>query len=92
MNITWALEQDDFNESDRLWCQGLGVNIHEEPLKKDVYLSGHFSYSIHIGRKIRLTTTTPQQETMLKLKYGFRLIEVQRSRDCTSKELKDLDF
>lgn len=73
MKTVWALQKDPFDDTDAIWCRGLGVNIYAEPLRKDVYLSGRISHSINIGWKIRLTTETQRQEDMLKLKYGDRL-------------------
>jgi hypothetical protein len=81
MGVTtiWALEQDKFDESDLSWCRGLGVEIKVEPLCSHVYTHAQISQSVVIGLKIRLTTTCEKQETMLKLKYGSRLIAVNRS-------------
>lgn len=79
MGVTtlWALEQDTFDESDAAWCRGLVVDFKVEPIFGDVYLSGKLSHQIQRGLRIRLTTTCEKQETMLKLKYGPRLIHIK---------------
>lgn len=74
---TWVLKKEDFDAHDALWCRGLDVEYSAEPLNKDVYLSGRINHSIRIGWKIRLYTTTPKQENMLKLKYGSALVEIE---------------
>ena len=79
MITVWALEQDKFDEGDAAWCRGLGVEFKVEPLYQRVYLQGKAVNDIMRGLSIRLTTTCKKQETMLQLKYGYKLIEVQRS-------------
>ena len=74
----WALEQDQFEESDAVWCRGLGVEWTVKPLFGNLYLGGKLSSSVQRGLLIRISTTCERQETMLKLKYGHRLIEIQR--------------
>ena len=73
----WALEQDTFDENDESWCRGLGVDVKVTPLFGDVYMSGKLSHQVKRGLSIRLTTTCEKQETMLKLKYGHKLIHTQ---------------
>lgn len=94
MGITtvWALEQDKFDESDYAWSRGLGVEIKVEPLFGDVYSYGRLVDQVVRGLKIRLTTTCERQETMLKLKYGNRLNEVQRYRNIADEESGRIDF
>lgn len=94
MGITtvWALEQNKFDESDISWCRGLGVEIKVEPLYSNVYSHTRLVRQVCNGLKIRLTTTCEKQESMLKLKYGNRLIEVQRSINLSHDERQQLGF
>lgn len=92
VTVVWALEQDKFDESDLSWCRGLGVEIKVEHLYGNVYTAGSRVHQYIRGLKIRLTTTCEKQESMLKLKYGYRLIEVQRSRDLSYDERQQLNF
>jgi len=88
----WALEQNKFDESDISWCQGLGVEAKVEPLYYNSYINGKLVNQEVDGLSIRLTTTCEKQESMLKLKYGSRLIEIQRSQDLRGEELSRLNF
>ena len=94
MGITtvWALEQDKFDESDVSWCKGLGVEAKVEPLYSNLYSQTQLIRQVVMGLRIRLTTTCKKQETMLKLKYGNRLIEVQRSINLSFDERQQLNF
>jgi hypothetical protein len=93
MNTTvWALEQNKFDESDYSWCKGLGVEIKVDPLYSNVYSHTQLVSQVCNGLRIRLTTTCEKQESMLKLKYGNRLIEVQRSINLSHDESQRLNF
>lgn len=92
MTTVWALDQDKFDESDLSWCKGLGVEIKVEHLYGDVYTAGSRVHRYVRGFKIRLTTTCEKQESMLQLKYGYRLIEVQRSINLSHDERQKLNF
>jgi hypothetical protein len=80
MGVTtiWALEQDKFDDSDQSWCRGLGVEVKVEPLFYRSYINGKMVSQEVNGLRIRLTTTCEKQETMLKLKYGSRLVKVHQ--------------
>lgn len=77
---TWALEHDEFNECDAKWCKGLGVELTIEKLYNHFH-SATGSHSSLSGLSIRIKTTNEKQESMLKLKYGHRLILVSQSFD-----------
>ena len=83
MTVVWGLEQDKFDEGDASWCKGLGVETEVDHLYGDVYLSGKHSHRVFRGLRIRLISTCEKQETMLKLKYGHRLIELQRTQSIS---------
>lgn len=93
MGITtvWALEHDGFNECDAKWCKGLGVEVKIDSLYNHFYTATG-SHSYVTGLSIRIKTTSEKQETMLKLKYSHRLIEVQRSVTLSYNECKELKF
>lgn len=94
MGITtlWALEQDKFDEADLAWCKGLGVEVTVEPLYGDVYTGGNRTRQYVRGLRIRIKTTCEKQESMLQLKYGSRLIEIQRSTELSYDERQKLEF
>ena len=92
MTVVWALEQNKFDEADVSWCRGLGVEIQVNPLYSNVYVHSQLVKQVCNGLRIRLTTTCERQETMLKLKYGSRLIEVQRSINLSYDERQQLGF
>lgn len=92
MTILWALEQDDFEESDYIWCRGLGVKIDVTPLFGNIYIQGKCVDQIVRGLRIRLTTFCKRQESMLKLKYGVHLIELHRANLIPHEELQGLDW
>lgn len=92
ITTVWALEQDRFDQGDILWCRGLGVEIKVEPLYYNCYINGQLVNQVVEGLRIRLTTTCDKQESMLKLKYGVKLIEVQRISTLPGHDLHEIDF
>lgn len=92
MIIVWALEQDHFDDADIKWCKGLAVKYIVTPLVSTVYMQGQAATTQQLGLRIRLYTTTESQESMLKLKYGHRLIYVQNMTEVPPSELHELDF
>ena len=94
MGVTtiWALEQNKFDDSDISWCRGLGVEIKVEPLYSNVYSHTQLVRQVCNGLRIRLTTSCKRQETMLKLKYGNKLIEVQRVANMSYDERQQFNF
>jgi hypothetical protein len=92
ITTVWALEQGKFDDSDISWCRGLGVEVRVEPLYYNSYINGKLVNQEVDGLKIRLTTTCERQETMLKLKYGVSLIEVQRISTLPGHDLHEIDF
>jgi hypothetical protein len=80
MTTMWALEQNKFDDSDRSWCRGLGVEFQLDPLYCSVYSGNHLIKKRVTGLQIRLTTTCKQQETMLRLKYGNALVQLAHTR------------
>lgn len=94
MGVTnlWALEQNHFDEDDYKWCRGLGVAVKVEPLFGDVYSYGRLVNQVVRGLRIRLTTTCEKQESMLKLKYGPRLIHIQSMMSLSPDEIQQFNF
>lgn len=86
---TWALAHNGFNESDYLWCKGLGVEIEVEILYNTVYSYGSETKMV-AGKSIRIKTTCEKQETMLKLKYADNLQLISKTLD--PQQLRELDF
>ena len=92
ITTVWALEQDKFDEADLAWCKGLDVKVNVEPLYSMVYSYGQYVSQTVQGLRIRIVSTTEKQETMLKLKYGNRLIVIQRYTELTTNELQFFNF
>jgi hypothetical protein len=92
ITTVWALEQDKFDDSDISWCRGLGVEIKVEPLYYNYYINGKLVSQVVDRFSIRLTTSCEKQESMLKLKYGVSLIEVQRISTLPGHNLHEIDF
>ena len=92
ITTVWALEQDKFDEADLAWCKGLGVTVKVEPLYSMTYSYGQYVGQVVHGLRIRLASLNKKQENMLKLKYGSRLIEIQRYTELNDHELRNLNF
>ena len=92
MTTVWALEQDKFDDIDISWCRGLGVEVQVDPLYYRSYTNGKLVRQVVDGLRIRLITTCEKQETMLQLKYGNRLINVQQSTTLAYDERQKIGF
>ena len=92
MTTVWALEQDKFDDSDISWCRGLDVEIKVDPLYSHVYSHTKLVRQVCTGLRIRIKTTSEKQESMLKLKYGDRLIQVQQYQNLAGEEFQRINF
>ena len=89
---TWLLRKPDFNEADIIWCKSWSNKFSSA--------NSHYSRvrgidpAIYFGeRDISIETTSKEQESMLKLKYGDGLILLMEEymlddwRPCTLSEI-----
>jgi hypothetical protein len=70
----WALAVPKLEEHDMLWLKGLDVDVRLDIMTDKVYKKGYMVSERTSGYQIELTTTCTKQETMLKLKYGDKLV------------------
>ena len=67
---TWHLRKSDFNDADIIWCKSWSNSVK---LVNDIWMQAHTGF--HFGKDdIAIETTSKEQESMLKLKYGNDLI------------------
>lgn len=65
----WLIKPQSLTPNDYAWVISLGCNISYQRKSEPVTTAGGKMYSMATGTDIYILTTTPEQETMLRLKY-----------------------
>lgn len=88
---TWHLRKPDFNEADIIWCKTWSDRV---TLVNDIWMQAQTGN--HFGKNdIAIETTSVEQESMLKLKYGddmLLLMEEYILTDMIPCTLTGIDF
>ena len=73
----WLLLKRPIDQDDIIWLRGLNCNTTIEAIKeplKLMYGGRQHTFSNLRSNQVQVLTTTPKQETMLKLKYGDDIV------------------